>query len=123
MILTPHHIHTLRVPSVDKCKPPLGSLVAYKRLNGNKKKVYYSQFQNNIIIFGIKKVFNLDDTRLKGEKRGKVVRSSPRGKPQEQNSGHPPKGSWRPRPGLWPPASVHFEFHTQGKAEHSTAGS
>ena len=59
-------------PRDKKCKPALDSFVAYKlnAINGNKQ-VYYLQFQNDVIIFSIKKVFNLDDTRLKGGKEGK----------------------------------------------------
>ena len=57
-------------PQDEKCRPALDPLVVYKHLNGNKK-VCYLQFQNNIIIFSIKKVFNLDDTRLKGGKEKK----------------------------------------------------
>ena len=83
--------------------------LVYKHLNGNKK-VCYLQFQNNIIIFSIKKVFNLDDTRLKGGKEKKQLRSSPRGEVQEQNLGHPAKVSRRPRPGIWslPQDSLQF---------------
>ena len=59
-------------PQDEKCRPALDPLVVYKHLNGNKK-VCYLQFQNNIIIFSIKKFYHSETKGLRNQKIIKLI--------------------------------------------------